>query len=112
MGDDHLRGLYRGADVFVLPSRHEGFGIPVLEAMAQGTPVIASGIAALREVAGDAALLVTGDDPDAWAGALDELFYDRDLHDDLAAGGRRRAELFSWERCATETVAVYREAMG
>ena len=111
VGDDHLRGLYRGADVFVLPSRHEGFGIPVLEAMAQGTPVIASGIAALREVAGDAARLVTGDDPDAWAGALDELMHDRDLHADLAVAGRRRAELFSWERCANETVAVYREAL-
>ncbi|MGH9050587.1 MAG: glycosyltransferase family 4 protein [Acidimicrobiia bacterium] len=111
VGDRHLRGLYRGADVFVLPSRHEGFGIPVLEAMAQRTPVIASDIAALREVAGDAARLVTADDPDMWAGALDELVHDRDRHADLSAAGRRRAELFSWERCATETRAVYREAV-
>ncbi|MGH8984130.1 MAG: glycosyltransferase family 4 protein [Acidimicrobiia bacterium] len=110
VGDDHLRGLYRGADVFVLPSRHEGFGLPVLEAMAQGTPVVASDIPSLREVAGDAARLVTPFDPDAWAGALDDLLHDRDRHAHLGAAGRRRAELFSWERCASETRAVYREA--
>ena len=111
VGDDHLRGLYRGADIFVLPSRHEGFGIPVLEAMAQGTPVIASDIPALREVAGDAARLITPTDPDAWASALDDLLHDRDRHADLGEAGRRRAELFSWERCATETRAVYREVL-
>ena len=111
VGDDHLRGLYRGADVFVLPSRHEGFGIPVLEAMAQGTPVIGSDIPALREVAGDAAQLTTPFDPDAWAAALDDLLHDPDRHADLGEAGRRRAELFSWERCATETRAVYREAL-
>ena len=111
VGDDHLRGLYRGADVFTLPSRHEGFGIPVLEAMAQSTPVIASDIPALRELAGGAATLVAPDDPDAWVNALDYLVHERARHDDLAAAGRERAELYSWERCATETVAVYREAL-
>lgn len=111
VGDDHLRGLYRGADVFTLPSRHEGFGIPVLEAMAQSTPVICSDIPALREVAGSAARLVTPDDPDAWAGALDDLGRDRERWAGRAELGRARAETFSWTRCATETVAVYREAV-
>ncbi len=111
VGDDHLRGLYRGADVFALPSRHEGFGIPVLEAMVQGTPVVCSDIDALREVAGDAARLVSPDDPDGWAGALDEVVHQEDTRVALAAAGRRRAGDFSWERCATETRAVYREAL-
>jgi glycosyltransferase involved in cell wall biosynthesis len=111
VGDDHLRGLYRGADVFALPSRHEGFGIPVLEAMAQRTPVVASDIPALREVAGDAAVLVSPDDPDAWVAALDHLVHGRDRHTDLANAGWERAQLHSWEQSATLTVAVYREAI-
>lgn len=109
---DHLRGLYRGADLFAFPSVHEGFGLPVLEAMAQATPVVCSDIPALVEVADGAARLVPAHDPDAWASALDDMASDDDERMRLSAAGRRRAEDFSWERCAAETVAVYREALG
>src|SRR5207245_11466110 len=76
VSDPNLRALYRGADLFAFPSIHEGFGIPVLEAMAQGTPVVCSDIAALREVAADAARLLSPTDPEAWAAVLDELLSD------------------------------------
>ncbi len=108
---EQLRALYRGADVFAFPSVHEGFGLPVLEAMAQATPVVCSNIPALAEVAGGAARLVAIDDPDAWLGALDAVVNDEDVRVRLSASGRRRAEGFSWERCVTATVAVYREAL-
>jgi glycosyltransferase involved in cell wall biosynthesis len=112
VGDPALRALYRGADVFAFPSRHEGFGIPVLEAMAQETPVLAAGIPALREVAADAARLLPADDTDAWVAALDELLHDPVERARLGAAGRARAQQYSWMRCAEETRAVYREAIG
>jgi glycosyltransferase involved in cell wall biosynthesis len=110
--DETVRAIYRGADLFAFPSRHEGFGIPVLEAMAQGTAVLAADIAPVREVAGDAARLLPPDDPDAWAGALDELLGDAAERARLGAAGQARAQQFSWERCAEATRAVYREALG
>jgi glycosyltransferase involved in cell wall biosynthesis len=112
VGDDHLAGVYRGADLFAFPSRHEGFGIPMLEAMAQGTPVVCADIPALREVAGGAARLVAPDDPDAWATAFDTLLGDDAERARLAVAGSRRAAVFSWEQCAVATRAVYREALG
>ena len=66
---DQMAALYRGADLFAFPSRHEGFGLPVLEAMAQRRAVVAADIPAIREVAGDAATLIPPDDIDLWAGA-------------------------------------------
>lgn len=105
-----LRALYGGATLFALPSRHEGFGLPVLEAMAQGTPVVCSDIPALREVAGGAARLVAYDDVDAWAQALQELLADDEARSVLSAAGRARAGEFSWERTVTETRDVYSEA--
>jgi glycosyltransferase involved in cell wall biosynthesis len=107
-----LRGLYRGADVFAFPSLHEGFGLPVLEAMAQATPVVCADIPALAELTGTAARLVPVNDPDGWASALDDLARDHGERERLAAAGRRRAEAFSWARCIADTVAVYREAVG
>ena len=99
-----LASLYRGAAALVLPSRYEGFGLPVLEAMACGTPVVVSDDAALREVAGDAAVYSDGDLAEAVRTAL----ADRDR---LVAAGLERAKAFSWEETARRTLDVYREAL-
>jgi glycosyltransferase involved in cell wall biosynthesis len=105
--DDELVLLYNAATVLAHPSRFEGFGLTVLEAMACGTPVVCSTAASLPEVAGDAALLVPADDPEALAAALDRLLRDADLRHTLRAAGLARAALFSWDECASKTLAVY-----
>ena len=108
---EQLFPLFAGADLFAFPSRHEGFGIPVLEAMAQETPVLCSEIPALREVAGDAARFVAPDDVDAWVAALTDLLTDADARGALVAAGNARVAGFSWGKCARETAAVYHEAL-
>ncbi len=107
-----LRASYRGALALAYPSLYEGFGLPLLEAMSAGTPVIAARVSSLPEVAGDAALLVDPLDVDALAGALVQVAGDEALRADLATRGFRRVRRFSWERAARETLAVYREALG
>ena len=114
--DDELRAVYAGAVLFAFPSRHEGFGLPVLEAMAQGTPVVCADIPALREVAGGAAHLVPPMDTEAWVAALGDLLEGAAHHPaettaPMAAAGRARAAGFSWERCIASTHAVYAEAL-
>jgi alpha-1,3-rhamnosyl/mannosyltransferase len=111
VGRDHLFALFAGADLFAFPSRHEGFGIPVLEAMAQETAVVCADIPALREVAGGAARFVPPDDTDGWVDALTGLLGDDDERARLVDAGRARVAGYSWERCARETAAVYREAL-
>jgi glycosyltransferase involved in cell wall biosynthesis len=106
-----LAVLYSQAAVFVLPSLYEGFGLPVLEAMACGAPVVCSNAGPLPEVAGSAALLVPPQEPAAWAEAISRVLGDRQLSADLRARGRRRAEQFSWQRTAQATRDVYREAL-
>lgn len=110
--DADLQALYAGAAIFAFPSLHEGFGLPVLEAMAAGTPVIASDIPALREVAGDAAVLVPPGDADAWAQALEGLLAEPTRRAALVEAGRHRASRYSWEATAAATLAVYRELVG
>ncbi len=108
---DDIFPLFAGADLFAFPSRHEGFGIPVLEAMAQDTAVVCSDIPALHEVCGDAARFVAADDVDEWVGALRDLLGHDAERLALADRGRDRVQAFSWERCARETAAVYAEAL-
>jgi glycosyltransferase involved in cell wall biosynthesis len=104
--------LLTGADVVAYPSRWEGFGLPVLEAMACGTPVVTTTGGSLPEVAGDAAALVEPGDADALAAAIAKLAGDSGERQAAAARGRARAAGFTWERCADLTVAAYRRALG
>jgi len=106
--DDLLPDMYAGAECFVYPSLYEGFGLPPLEALACGTPVITSTTSSLPEVVGDAALLVEPTRPDELAAALRRILEDEHLRDDLRRRGPLRAARFSWERCARETMHVYR----
>lgn len=99
--------LYNAADLFVYPSLYEGFGLPVLEAMACGVPVITSNTSSMPEIAGDAGLLVDPHNTDEWADAMHRVLTDRALHAKLAQRGLERSKLFSWERTARETLAVY-----
>jgi glycosyltransferase involved in cell wall biosynthesis len=107
-----LVDLYNRALLFAFPSLDEGFGMPVLEAMAHGLPVLTSNCSALPEVAGDAALLVDAEDTAAIAGALERLTKDEDLRIDLAKRGRERALIRPWRGAVESTYRVYRELAG
>ncbi len=102
---------YNAADAFAFPSHYEGFGMPVLEAMACGTPTVTSLASSLPEVAGDAALMVPPDDIHALADALYRTLTDTTLRQELRAKGIARAALFTWEETARRTAAVYRRAL-
>jgi len=106
-----LASFYRLAGVFAFPSLYEGFGLPPLEAMACGTPVITSNVSSLPEVAGDAALLVDPYDVDALARAIVRIFTDQPLRDLLVARGLTRARQFSWADSVAAIRAVYREVL-
>ncbi len=101
--DELLPGLYAGARALVMPSLYEGFGLPCLEAMASGTPVVAANLAALPEVCGGAALLVDPLDEDAVAAAALSAARDDELHARLRDAGLERARHFSWARSAELT---------
>jgi glycosyltransferase involved in cell wall biosynthesis len=106
--DTDLPALYSAATAFVYPSFYEGFGLPILEAMACGAPVITSSVSSLPEVAGDAALFVDPTDTKALASALQRIFEDSSLRQDLSRRGRQRSSLFTWQQSAEKTLAVYR----
>jgi len=111
VGPVALDALYRGASAFAYPSLYEGFGLPVVEAMARGVPCVVSTSSSLPEVAGEAALPV---DPRSVAGlseALERVITDQDLADRLRHAGKRRAARFSWEETARLTLEVYKSVL-
>jgi glycosyltransferase involved in cell wall biosynthesis len=108
--DERLRALYSACEVLLFPSLYEGFGLPVLEAMACGAPVVASDRASLPEVVGDAGLLVDPADPDAWEAAVERLLTDAALRQRLVSAGHRRASQFTWERTGKQTAEILVQA--
>ena len=104
-------GLLAAATVFAFPSRYEGFGLPPLEAMAAGVPVVATAAGAVPEVVGDAAVLVPVGDVDALAGALAELVGDRERAGEMRRRGRERVAVFSWDRTVDSLVRLYRDVI-
>jgi alpha-1,3-rhamnosyl/mannosyltransferase len=104
--DADLPALYRNAVLFVLPSLYEGFGLPVLEAMACGTPVICSDASSLPEVAGDAALMIDPFDVDGLAAAMARVLQEPDLREGMGARGLAQAKRFTWERAARQLLDV------
>ncbi|HUV05756.1 MAG TPA: glycosyltransferase family 1 protein, partial [Armatimonadota bacterium] len=104
---EDLPALYSAATVFVYPSLHEGFGLPPLEAMACGTPVITSNASSLPEVVGDAGIMVDPYNVEELAGAILRVLCDPDLRQEMSAKGLERAKKFSWEETARQTLKVY-----
>ncbi len=107
--DEELPSFYKNAEMFVLPSLYEGFGLPVLEAMKYGTPVITSNISSLPEAGGDAALYVDPNDTEDIAAKMQKLLEDAKLREELIKKGYKQAEKFSWEKSAKETLRALEE---
>ncbi|MBI3950169.1 MAG: glycosyltransferase family 4 protein [Acidobacteria bacterium] len=108
---DELIQYYTNADALVFPSFHEGFGMPILEAMACGCPVVTSNCYSMPEVVGDAALLVDPHDSTQIAEVIHHILTDENLRQQLIEKGRRRAQQFSWEKAADEVIAVYQRVL-
>ncbi|MDA8434249.1 MAG: glycosyltransferase family 1 protein [Nitrospiraceae bacterium] len=111
VGDETLRRLYQSATVFIYPSLYEGFGIPPLEAMACGAPVVVSDIPPHREVSGDAALFFPPADHEALAGAVERLLSSGSLREEMKQRGLKKASEYSWRRVAGETMQTYEKAL-
>jgi glycosyltransferase involved in cell wall biosynthesis len=109
LSDEQLVKVYQDADLLVHPSRYEGFGLQIAEAMACGVPVVCSNGGSLPEVAGDAAILLDPDDLDGFADGIERVLTDPGVAASLRARGQRQAAQFTWERTARETLAVYEE---
>ena len=111
VSDEQLRTLYSWAALYIHPSFYEGFGLTVLEAMASGCPVITSNVYSLKEVAGDAALLVDPGNMDEITGTIQKVCTDTSISENLIRKGRKRAGMFSWDRCAEQVAEVYRKVV-
>jgi len=107
VNDEEMSALYSGASVFFSPSLYEGFGMPILEAMACGTPVVTSPVCSIPEVAGDAAIFADPSSPKEMADAIGRCMNDQALRDGLISKGRKRSEYFSWNKTAARTLEVY-----
>jgi len=112
LSDPELDSVYRGASAFVYPALYEGFGLPVLEAMTRGVPVITSTTSSLPEVAGDAAIGIDPESVREIAAAIEAVAGDPALAEKLSTRGRARAERFSWEETARLTLQVYEKVLG
>ncbi|XGC82384.1 glycosyltransferase family 4 protein [Bdellovibrio bacteriovorus] len=110
--DKNVQELYKRAAVFFFPSWYEGFGIPALEAMALGCPVVISAGGALQEICADAALAVNPGDASAMANALEKILSDDVLRKSMIEKGLTRVQAFTWERCAEQTIEVYKKILG
>jgi glycosyltransferase involved in cell wall biosynthesis len=108
LSDDELPALYNGASLFAFPSLYEGFGLPVLEAMACGTPVLTSTVSSLPEVVGDAGVKVDPYNTEGMAEAMREIIENQSLRQMLRQRGIQRASQFSWENTARKTMGIYR----
>jgi glycosyltransferase involved in cell wall biosynthesis len=111
VNNEELAGLYRGATCFVYPSFYEGFGLPPLEAMACGCPVVVSNVTSLPEVCGDAAYYVDPNDVESIAEGIQKVLIDEELRRNLVEKGLERAKLFSWEKAAKEHLKVFEEVL-
>ena len=112
VSDDQLAALYQSCYAMVYPSYYEGFGMPILEAMAAGAPVISSDTTAMPEVGGDAVLYVQPEDIRSIARAMEKLQIDQGLRDDLAKRGKKRAlSVFGWDKCAEITLRTMYDAV-
>jgi glycosyltransferase involved in cell wall biosynthesis len=107
---DTLRIFYECAAAFVFPSLYEGFGLPPLEAMASGTPVVTSNVSSLPEAVGDAAMLVNPENVFDIARGIRDVLMDQTLRERLISSGKEQAARFSWERTACEVLEIYEEA--
>ena len=111
VSDAELQSVYTRAHGLLMPSLYEGFGLPVLEAMQHGVPVIASSTSSLPEVVGDAGLLINPYSEEEMASAIQRLVKDEALHADLSARAQGRVEQFSWQRAAAETLELFADTL-
>ncbi len=111
VAEEDKPALYRGATAFLYPTRYEGFGLPALEALACGVPVVGSNASSVPEIVGEAGILVDPDDARSMAGALIAVVTDDELHEKLSSAAVEQAHKFSWKKCARETLQAYRDVL-